>query len=296
MEITIHNLQTLNRAYSAAFQAGLETGETMAMQFATDVPSSSAENEYSWLGQTTGFREWIGARQYQSLEEHGYAIRNKTWEDSFKVKREKIEDDLHGTYGVTSRLLGNDAKQHPDKMLFGLLQSGNDVKCYDGQYFFDTDHPVGLAGNQTSASNYGGGSGQAWYLLDNSRYLRPLIFQRRRDYAFHAITDINSDRVFEFNEFAWGADARLNVGFGMWQMAYCSRQTLDTTNYKAARAGMQSLKNDAGVPLAIRTKVLLVPPQLEGAALDIIQAESLANGATNVMRNTATVVVCPWLA
>ena len=54
---------------------------------------------------------------------------------------------------------------------------------------------------------------------------QPLVFQRRRDYAFKAITNIDSERVFENNEFVWGADARVNVGFGLWQLARASRQT-----------------------------------------------------------------------
>jgi phage major head subunit gpT-like protein len=199
-------------------------------------------------------------------------------------------------YSSVARQLGSDAKLHPDELLFGLLQAGFDTKCFDGQYFFDTDHPVGLQGNQTSVSNYGGGSGSAWYLLDTTRYIKPLIFQRRRDYAFNAITNINDERVFEQNEFVWGADARVNVGFGLWQLAYASRQTLDVSNYATARAAMMGFKNDAGKPLAVRPTTLLVPPSLERAALDIIQAERLANGQSNTMMKTATVVVCPWLS
>ena len=33
----------------------------------------------------------------------------------------------------------------------------------------------------------------------------------------------------------------------------------------------------------------------EQQALEVVQAERLANGATNVMRNLSKVVVCPWL-
>jgi phage major head subunit gpT-like protein len=38
-----------------------------------------------------------------------------------------------------------------------------------------------------------------------------------------------------------------------------------------------------------------VPPNLEQAALEVVQAERLAGGATNVMRGLSKVVVCPWL-
>lgn len=296
MEITHHNLATLNRGFSAAFRAGLSTASPMAMQLALTVPSTTSENEYGWLGSTTSFREWIGERQYQALEEHGYTIKNKTFENTVAVKREKIEDDQFGIYAPLMQQLGQDAALHPDELLFGLLQAGFDTRCFDGQYFFDTDHPVGKKGSQQSVSNFGGGNGTAWYLLDTSRFIKPLIFQKRRDYAFTPKTKLDDDNVFDRNEFVWGADARVNVGFGLWQLAYASKQTLDATNYAAARAAMQSFKSDAGKPLVIRPTTLLVPPSLETKALELVTAERLANGADNVLRGTAKVVVCPWLA
>ena len=54
-------------------------------------------------------------------------------------------------------------------------------------------------------------------------------------------------------------------------------------------------KADNGKPLVIRAAELWVPPSLEQAALEVIQADRLANGASNVMRGTAKVVVCPYL-
>ena len=62
-----------------------------------------------------------------------------------------------------------------------------------------------------------------------------------------------------------------------------------------ARAAHQSFKGDNGKPLVIRSAELWVPPSLEQAALEVVQAERLANGASNVMRNLSKVVVCPWL-
>ena len=41
--------------------------------------------------------------------------------------------------------------------------------CYDGQNFFDTDHPVGEQGSQETVSNVQTGAGPAWYLLDTTR-------------------------------------------------------------------------------------------------------------------------------
>lgn len=299
MIVNRSNLSILNQAFNAAFRGGLAMLPPQAEQLNSivmTVPSTTSEEKYAWLGNTTRFREWLGERQYQNLRQHDYAIKNKTWENTVSVGRDVIEDDQYGVYTPVITQLGQDAAVHPFELAFGLLAAGFTTPCYDGQYFFDTDHPVGQPGAEVSVSNFQGGAGTAWYLIDATKVIKPIVLQKRRDYAFTPRTRLEDDNVFERNEFVWGADARLNVGYGLWQYAYASKQTLDATNYGAARAAMMSLKADSGKPLAVTPNLLLVPPSLEGAALNVVQAEALANGATNVYRNTARVVVCPWLA
>lgn len=295
MIINHANLAILNQTFSAAFQLGLGSAAPMWSQCATLVPSISAEQKYGWLGKITRFREWIGERQLQNLVAHDYAIKNRTFENSVSVNRDEIEDDHYGIYRPVVEQIGQDAATHPDEMVFGLLKAGFTTACYDGQYFFDTDHPVGAPGAQVSVSNFQGGSGTAWYLLDTSKVLKPLIYQKRRDYVITPKTSLTDDNVFSRNEFVWGADGRGNAGYGLWQLAYASKNTLDITNYAAARAAHQSFVGDNGQPLVIRSAELWVPPNLEQAALEVVQAERLANGASNVMRGLSKVVVCPWL-
>lgn len=296
MIINRGNLAILNQAFNAAFKGGLTLAKPMWNQVAMEVPSTTGEEKYAWLGMTTKFREWVGDRQYQNLRQHDYAIKNKTFENTVSVPREVIEDDQYGVFSPLVQQLGQDAALHPDELVFSLLLAGGATLCYDGQYFFDTDHPVGLPGKEVSVSNDGGGAGAAWYLLDTSQVVKPVIFQKRRGYQFTPKTKLDDDNVFDRNEFVWGVDARVNVGFGLWQLAFRSKQTLDATNYGAHRAAMMSQKSDNGKPLNVSPKVLMVPPSLEGKALEVTQAERNAAGATNVYRNTATVVVCPWLA
>ena len=295
MIINQSNLSILNQAFSAAFKNGLTNAAPMWSQCATLVPSSTAEQKYGWLGRITKFREWVGERQHQNLVQHDYAIKNKTWEDTIEVSRDEIEDDQYGVYSPVAQQIGQDAALHPDELVFGLLKAGFTTPCYDGQYFFDTDHPVGAPGSQTSVSNFQGGSGTPWFLLDTTKVLKPVIYQKRRDYAITAKTNLTDENVFNQNKFVWGADGRGNVGFGLWQLAYASKQTLDVAAFADARAAHQSIVGDNGKPLVIRSAELWVPPSLEKAALDVVQADRLANGATNTMRGTSKVVVCPWL-
>ena len=295
MIINSQNLSILNQAFNASFQSGLTSAAPMWGQCASLVPSTTSEQKYGWLGKITKFRDWIGERQYQNLVAHDYAIKNKTWENTVDVSRDEIEEDQYGIYAPVVEQLGQDAALHPDEMVFGLLKAGFTTPCYDGQYFFDTDHPVGAPGAQASVSNFQGGSGTPWFLLDTTKVLKPVIYQKRRPYTITPKTSLTDDNVFGQNKFVWGADGRGNVGFGLWQLGYASKQALTVQSYADARAEHQSIVGDNGKPLVIRSAELWVPPSLEQEALECVQAERLANGATNVMRNLSKVVVCPWL-
>ena len=297
MLVNRQNLADMFRGFQMVFQGAWQQAPSMAEMVATTIPSTGAEEHYAWLGTMPRFREWIGDRQLNSLKTHDFTIKNKDFEMTLEVDRNHIEDDKVGIYTPMLKEAGMEAKTHPDELVFGLLAAGFNSLCYDGQYFFDTDHPVTDAnGNLTTWSNYGGGSGVAWYLLDTTRAVKPVIFQKRKEYDFVAMDGLNDEAVFMRKKFRYGVDARVNVGFGLPQLAYASKQTLDATAFAAARASMQSVKGDGGKVLNVKTKLLVVPPSLEKPALEIVNAERLSNGATNVQRGLAEVVVVPWLA
>lgn len=273
--------------FNEAFQGVPSTYDRVAMV----TPSSVREETYAWLGQFPKMREWVGERAIKNIIAHAYAIKNKDWEVTISVDRNDIEDDQIGLYNPLFAELGRSAATHPDELIYALLALGFSTVCYDGQYFFDTDHPV----NGASVSNYGGGSGTAWYLMDTSRSIKPIIFQKRRETQFIAKDKPDDDDVFMTKKFIYGADRRDNAGFGLWQLAYASKDTLNATNYAAARAAMLSCTNDEGKPLGIVPNLLVVPPSLEGAARAIVKNDRDAAGATNPWQGTAELLMTPWL-
>lgn len=293
MIINQANLADLFKAFNAAFNTGFRSAETYWQRVATAVPSTTKEEHYAWLGQFPKLREWIGDRQLKSMAAHDYSIINKKYEATIEVPRDDLDDDTYGVYTPLFQEMGYSAATHPDELVFGLLALGISTLCYDGQNFFDADHPV--AGASVSNVDSGGG-GPYWYLIDSTRPLKPLIFQRRRDYALRTMNAQDDEHVFMRDMYRYGVDARVNVGFGFWQQAFASNKALDATNYEAARVAMMGFKSDEGRPLGIRPTTLVVSPANEKEALDITQAERLANGATNVYRNSAQVVVVPWLS
>ncbi|VFR34628.1 Phage major capsid protein [plant metagenome] len=296
MEINRTTLAALFTGYNTAYQ-GAFTGVTPEhSQIALTVPSTTSKESYPWLGQTTGFREWVGDRVVQNLSLHDYTIKNRTFENTVGVPREAIEDDSYGVYTPLAAQLGQDAAQHPDLLSFGLLADGFTQKCFDGQPFFDADHPVKRDGKEVSVSNTQGGAEAPWFLLDTTRVIKPILLQKRRDYKFTSLTDDKDENVFMRKEYVYGVDARLNVGFGLWQLAFASRQSLGNDTFDDAFARMSGQKGDHGRPLGIRPKLLVVPPSLRSKALEVVKAATRANGATNTNRDVVDVLVTPWLA
>ena len=119
-------------------------------RIATIVGSESDQENYAWLGAVPAIREFKDERMPLGLLEHDYAIRNKTWESSIAVERAAIEDDKYGQIKLRVMSLAREAKRHMDELVFGLLKNGFASKCYDGQYFFDTDHLDGESGAQSN--------------------------------------------------------------------------------------------------------------------------------------------------
>ena len=292
------NLDDAFRGFQLIFNNAWASAPSQWQELAMTVPSSASEEKYAWLGMMPGFREWIGDRVINRLKLHDYTVKNKPFELTIEVKRNDIEDDKLGIYAPLFTGLGEAAGRHPNELLFSLLKTGTSALCYDGQYFFDIDHPTEAPdGSVYLQSNYGGGNGTAWYLLETKRSIKPLIFQKRRDYSLVRQDQASDDAVFNRGAFIYGSDARIGVGFGLWQQAFCSRQTLDIDAYAAARASMMSIKADrTGAPLAIMPDTLAVPPALEKQALFAVQTQRLANGQDNPLYNTARVLVVPWLA
>ncbi len=304
MLINRSNLSTLFDAFNAAFTKGYSGAETAYETISMVVPSSTTSETYGWLGQFPKMREWVGDRIVHNLAAHTFSITNLKFENTVSVGRTQIEDDRYGVFAPIMAEMGKAAAEHPDELIFSLLAQGFGTPCYDGQYFFDGDHPVkNAAGATVSASNFQSGSGAPWYLLDCSRAIKPLVYQERLPYKLTPLTDDGDDNVFWKDEYVYGVRARSNAGFGLWQLAFASKAQLTADNYEAARAAMMNLRGDEGRPLGVKPNILVVPPSLEGAAMRllnngtrIVTVGEAAVAVQNEWAGTAKPIVTPWAA
>lgn len=297
--ITPALVSALFTGFKAEFQRVY--GETPSHwdKVATLMPSTSKSNTYGWLGQFPQLVEWVGARVLKDMAAHGYSITNKLFESTVGVKRTDIEDDEVGIYKPLFGEMGRAAKSFPDELVYGLLRLGLSTLCFDGQYFFDTDHPVypnvDGTGAATTIANIADGTDIPWFLLDTSRVLKPVLFQERTKPELTSMTRADDEAVFMTDEYRFGIRYRCNSGFGFWQTAYCSKKPLTDANFNAAYDAMTAFKADGGRPLGIKPTLLVVPTNLRTAAAEVVQVARRTDGSDNPNAGIVDVLVTPWL-
>lgn len=293
MIINTASLQAAHKSFKVIFNQAFDGAPSQWPLVAMEAPSNTKEQGYPWLGDFPTMREWIGDRVIKDLSAFDYTIKNKSFESTIGVDREDIEDDTLGLYAPRIQGLAQAAKEHPDILVFGLLKLAFNTRCFDGQYYCDTDHPWG----EGQVSNSAGGAGQPWFLMDLRRPIKPIILQIRKRPEFTALDSPDNPETFMRKKFIYGVDDRKNVGFGLWQLCYGSRQTLNAANYESARAAMMSFMREDGVtPLGVIPTHLVHGPTLESAAKTVIDAANLAGGASNIWYQTVKTVNVPWLA
>ncbi|OCY60289.1 hypothetical protein BFR66_05425 [Acinetobacter pittii] len=62
----------------------------------------------------------------------------------------------------------------------------------------------------------------AWFLLDNTKPVKPFVYQVRKKPVFVSQTNMESPSVFMEGVFFFGAEARGAAGYGFWQTIYGS--------------------------------------------------------------------------
>jgi len=265
------------------------------------IKSTTKSNTYGWLGKFPSLRKWIGDRVIDSMKAHSYQIVNEDFEATVGVDRNDIEDDELGIYAPLFAEMGRSAGVHPDELCFGLLGAGFTTPCYDGQYFFDTDHPVYPKADGTGTAELvanlvvdGAYTGEPWYLLDTSRALKPVIFQDRKSPQLIAMTKVDDEAVFTRKEFRYGVDCRDAAGFGFWQLAFANKRALTPDNLWDAFSRMREFQADGGRKLGIKPTLLVVPASLEKLATQMLERE-LSENSSNELKGKLELVVADYL-
>ncbi|MEO5327268.1 MAG: Mu-like prophage major head subunit gpT family protein [Magnetococcus sp. THC-1_WYH] len=291
MKINQGNLLTLTTGFNGIFNKGMREAKPQWQTVATQVASNTKTQEYGFLGSFVEIMEWVDERHATALKQHGYTLTNKAFAGTVDVRREDIEDDQFGVYSPLLEELGRAVSIFPDRLVFGLLRNGTTGLCYDGQPFFSASHPVGKG----VVSNLTAGVKPLWIMMDTTRALKPLIYQKRKEFKLVVKNAETDDSVFDRAIYRYGVDGRCNAGYGFWQMAHACTDTLDADAVKTVRAQMTALKGDTGDPLYIQPDLIVVGPSNQSAAEEIFLADRNAAGATNTLYKAVKVQVSPFL-
>jgi phage major head subunit gpT-like protein len=118
----------------------------VSMKFNSDQESEN----YKWLGQSPMMREWINGRLAKGLREQGVIITNKKFEATLEIPVDWLRRDKTGQITVRINEMARRANAHWASLLSTLIINGESAVCYDGEYFFDTDHVEGDSGTQSN--------------------------------------------------------------------------------------------------------------------------------------------------
>jgi phage major head subunit gpT-like protein len=95
-------------------------------------------------------REWIGGRTAKGLRSSSLTITNKHYEATLEIALRDLRRDK--TPQIQARIgeFANEGEAHWSTLVSDLIIAAPSAVCYDGEYFFDTDHAEGESGTQSN--------------------------------------------------------------------------------------------------------------------------------------------------
>jgi phage major head subunit gpT-like protein len=144
MLINSATIAALNQGVELRFQQALTAATPMYPMLVTEIPSTHKAEVHAFLDQIPGMKEWKDERVIENLVARDFTIVNRHFEDTIGIDRDAVEDDAIGLFLPKIDMLAQSAAMLPDDLTVDAIQGGHVSECYDGQYFFDTDHPVDI--------------------------------------------------------------------------------------------------------------------------------------------------------
>jgi len=119
-------------------------------RIASEMPSTTDKESYSWLGSPPAITEWVANRVLHGLNAFDYSLTNKHYEGTLEIDRDAFEDNKYGmitprVQGLVRRML-----RYIDQRCFDQLDGGATLLAYDGAAFFGTTRTIKDSGTVTN--------------------------------------------------------------------------------------------------------------------------------------------------
>ena len=112
--------------------------------------SDQDSEDYAWIGQVPQMNERQGEKKFSQLRKTPWTVRNVEYQAGIAIPKKDILYDKTQQVRVRVNELADRGQSHWAKLVSLLAIGGESGVCYDGQYFFDTDHSEGSSGTQSN--------------------------------------------------------------------------------------------------------------------------------------------------
>lgn len=141
LALMLYKLETLGNQWFAPF----------TREIASTDPDSE---EHGWLTGTMQMTEQTGDPELAEPPAAVQTVRHKDWVCGFRMK---LKHWMANKAGMAEAMIDEQvevAMSHPGQRVQELIVAGESAVCYDGQYFFDTDHSEVDSGTQDNDITY----------------------------------------------------------------------------------------------------------------------------------------------
>ncbi len=128
---------------------------SQSLKIADDLPVKGNTAKIKMASLAHGVHEWVDERHKSKIQHADHEVAVKRWANAISLKLDDLDDeDMNlGQYRTLINGMADDFDEHKHQLFVDLINEGFAGAiglAYDGQYFFDTDHPIKAGGTQSN--------------------------------------------------------------------------------------------------------------------------------------------------
>lgn len=122
------------------------------------LPTKGNEAKVKLASLGYGVHEWVDERIKSKIRHYDYTVQVKRWANAIRLKLDDLEDENLNLaqYRTLISGMGQDFEEHKHQQFIDLLLNGFTAAigtCFDGQFFFDSDHPLDDGSTQSNVAD-----------------------------------------------------------------------------------------------------------------------------------------------
>ena len=128
---------------------------TQSLAIADELPTRGNSAKAKMASRAYGVHEWLDERVKAKISQFDYEVTVKRWANAISLKIDDLsdEDANLGQFRTLINEMADDFVEHKHSLFIDLLNNGFTAArglAYDGQFFFDVDHPITAGGIQSN--------------------------------------------------------------------------------------------------------------------------------------------------